>query len=278
MSDLNKSLWLKKFEDLVPSAIGEKINLTVLSECESTMKSAREFYCDRSGQSNAIQRISSNPEFLWCYALSQTQGVGRQKKEWLSPKSEGMYLSILTYKPISYQKLSGLSLAIGTSIAQVLLNYNLNPGLKWPNDVLIGGKKISGILIETFTSKVDPTMCHVVIGVGLNIKQVGFSEELNATSISKEIGAEIDYEEACLNIAVQITSDFAVYEDRGFESFIEKWRALSVMDGISVKNFEGNLIGTVKDIDNAGALILNGEDGELRIHSYDDRLQFEFNS
>jgi len=275
MSDLNNALWVEKFQKIVPLALQDKVNLLVLDECESTMKSVRE--CFNQGSDNLLH-TSKSPDFLWCYALSQTHGVGRQKREWFSPKSEGMYLSVLTYKPIEYNCLNGLSLAIGTSIANVLSNYNLNPALKWPNDVLVNGKKISGILVETFTSKEDPTKCHVIIGVGLNIRQVNFSGIPNATSIYRELGSEIDYEEVCLSIAVQLSSDFAVYRSEGFKSFIEEWRSFSVMIGVVVKDLGSRILGRVVDIDDEGALLLRGEQGTTRIVSYDDRVQYEFNS
>ncbi len=273
MSEFNKSVWLETFSKVMPDSILGQVDLILLDECESTMLSVRSYF--NQHQEDLFVK-SIDPQFLWCFALEQTKGVGRQKRAWVSPKSEGMYLSVLMHEPIEYNRLNGLSLAIGTSVAGLLCEYGIKAQLKWPNDILVKGKKISGVLIETFTSQEDPTKCHVVIGVGLNINQVDLSGIPNATSLYSELGHEIPYEDVCLRMAVQLSQDFAVYKQSGFSYFIESWRSLSIMSGVKVRNPEGQVLGKILDIDEEGALLLEGEGGVSRILSYDDRLQYEF--
>ena len=116
---------------------------------------------------------------LACFAEEQTQGRGRRGKVWVSPPSSSVYLSLVWKFDISVNELGWLSLAIGVAVARVLKNIGLEKvGLKWPNDVLVDGKKIAGILIET--SQIKSKATTAVIGIGLNFKLPGeLSEKLD---------------------------------------------------------------------------------------------------
>ena len=106
---------------------------------------------------------------LACFADEQTQGRGRRGKVWLSPPGASIYLSLAWKFDLSVNDLGGLSLAIGVAVARVLKSIGLKQiGLKWPNDVLVDGKKIAGILIET--SQIGNKTTTAIIGIGLNFK------------------------------------------------------------------------------------------------------------
>ena len=100
-------------------------------------------------------------------AEQQIRGKGRNGKKWISPKGKNIYLSLGWKSPLQYSELDGLSLSIGTCVARILNKYTDNMvKIKWPNDLLLDQKKISGILIETI--EIDKKV-GVVIGIGINV-------------------------------------------------------------------------------------------------------------
>jgi BirA family biotin operon repressor/biotin-[acetyl-CoA-carboxylase] ligase len=106
---------------------------------------------------------------LVCFAEEQTQGRGRRGKVWVSPPGGSIYLSLAWKFALPVNDLGCLSLAMGVAVARVLKNIGLQQvGLKWPNDVLVGDKKIAGILIETL--RITRQAATVIIGIGLNYK------------------------------------------------------------------------------------------------------------
>lgn len=106
---------------------------------------------------------------LACFAEQQTQGRGRRGKVWISPPHSSIYLSLAWKFAMPVSALSSLSLAIGVAVVRVLRGIGLaQAGLKWPNDVLVGERKIAGILIETMHNTATATTA--IIGIGLNFK------------------------------------------------------------------------------------------------------------
>lgn len=268
--------WINKLDSALDPSLKGIVKVIVLDQCQSTMKSVKElFHSGVVAEGEPLFDVD-RASYLWCFALSQSKGVGRQQKEWVSSSRDGMYLSILASEPISYQDLSGLSLVVGTSIVNVLNRYRLNAGLKWPNDILISGRKICGVLIETFSASESSSMCHVIMGIGLNINQKSFPAGLNATSMVTELGGLLDYEEVCLAVANQVTLDFLKFRAEGFGAFIEFWRAKSIMGGAIVRNKDGLVLGSVVDIDDDGFLLIQGEVDTVRILNIDEGLKFEF--
>lgn len=106
---------------------------------------------------------------LACFAEEQTQGRGRRGKVWLSPPGASIYLSLAWRFDLPLSELGSLSLAMGVAIVRVLKGIGLQSvGLKWPNDVLVDGRKIAGILIETAQLTANKTT--TIIGIGLNFQ------------------------------------------------------------------------------------------------------------
>lgn len=103
-----------------------------------------------------------------CFAEAQSQGRGRRGRSWVSPAGANIYMSMVWSFQRQLHELSGLSLAIAVAVARCLERAGVEgSSLKWPNDVLVGGRKIAGILIET-VSRPEQAACFV-IGVGLNV-------------------------------------------------------------------------------------------------------------
>ncbi len=171
-------------------------------------------------------------------ADEQTKGKGRMSREWLSPIG-GLYFSVVTKKnPL-------LPLISGVSVASSLKNFGLNPEIKWPNDVMIKNKKISGVLIECFKD-----YCIVGIGVNINVSPLE-----TATSIKDEIGKNIS-KGAVLN---SILKNFGSYRNK---NVTDEYKKLSSTIGrkVKIKTVNKVINGKAVDVDEHGRLVL--ESGE----------------
>ena len=171
-------------------------------------------------------------------ADEQTKGKGRMGREWLSPIG-GLYFSIVTKKnPL-------LPLISGVAVANSLKNFGLYTEIKWPNDIMIKNKKISGILIEVFNDS-------AVVGVGVNINKTPLK---TATSIKDETGENISKNEV-LNL---ILKSFGKYSEK---NVIYEYKKLSSTIGrkVKIKTLKGDIEGKAIDVDEHGRLVL--ESGE----------------
>ena len=149
--------------------------------------------------------------------------------------------------------------------------YGLDVLLKWPNDVLIGGKKIAGILVELAFLR---TAAAAVVGIGLNVNQMGFPPDLadTATSVALETGRCWDVEESSLDLVGALFTEYENYQHRGFEEILRRWRKYMWGCGAQAEVVgEGRILeGTISGVDSTGALILRDANGEEHaIHAAD---------
>ena len=138
-------------------------------------------------------------EGLTVIGEEQTAGKGRRGRSWKSPAGESLYFSFLLKPSLPPQHISLLTLVMGLSVAQAVRElYQLDAVIKWPNDIVIGQKKICGILTEAIVPAAivqaagDPARIGIVIGTGINVNNEAFPEELQdrATSLRLELGQE----------------------------------------------------------------------------------------
>ena len=124
----------------------------------------------------------------------QTSGKGQRGSSWISERGKNLLVTIVIEPNLSIDKQFELSKITSLSILDCLESFGLNSKIKWPNDILVDIKKISGILIQNLISK--NIISHSVIGIGLNINQIKFENyELAPTSLSLELGNEYDIDE-----------------------------------------------------------------------------------
>ncbi len=124
----------------------------------------------------------------------QTTGKGQRGSNWISDRGKNLLISIVMEPKISINKQFEISKITSLSILDCLQSLGLKAKIKWPNDILVGTKKISGILIENLISK--NLISHSVIGIGLNVNQLKFKNfENTPTSLSLELGNKFDLEE-----------------------------------------------------------------------------------
>jgi BirA family biotin operon repressor/biotin-[acetyl-CoA-carboxylase] ligase len=130
------------------------------------------------------------PEGSVFLAEEQTAGRGRGANSWQSPRSTGVYCSAVVRPALPPSEVLVLSLAAGLAVRSAIqqIDTRVNADLKWPNDVLIDGKKVCGILTEMNAEATR--VRYIVVGIGINVNQASFPKELQATSLRLETGSE----------------------------------------------------------------------------------------
>ena len=187
-----------------------------------------------------------------CIAEEQTKGRGRRGKSWISPKFKNIYFSLNSY--LKKEDLSGLSIAVALSVSEVLTKINVMSLIKWPNDLLVGNKKICGILIET--AKVGE-LTKVVIGIGINVN-MEYSELIDQewTSIKLEKKQSVDRNSIITEMINQLCITLNKFEQEEFDYFIKKFTSLDLLkDKEFTLKDKPNETFIGKGIDNKGLLI-----------------------
>lgn len=210
-------------------------------------------------------------------AETQTEGRGRIGRVWASPPG-GIYLSVILRPDIRPSDVLRFPLIAGVAVAQAIeLVTGIEPKLKWPNDIIVGGKKAGGILAE-MSAEMD-RVNYIIIGIGINVNtdkaRFGRKSEWTATSLKEECGKEVPRAKLVQDILAQLESLYEDCKRFGFEPIRRKWKALSNTIGsqVSISIGKERLKGEAIDIDEEGALILRGENRTLhRIVAGDVRL------
>lgn len=238
------------------------------------------YYFDTVGSTNEYAG-SLSPVAL-VLAEEQKKGQGRLSRDWIS-KSGGVYFSLVVKPLITFDKLAGLSLVVSVALAEVISkSYNLDAKIKWPNDIIVYGKKLSGILLEA-SGEVDE-LEKVVIGVGINVNQSisDFPEKLKGevTSIREEFSCQVDRKKLVDIIIDEILRKIKSFE-KDSEQVLDMWRSYSCILGKSVEviTAKGNVfVGKALDIEDSGALLVEFRGGKKeKITSGDVSLRLNNN-
>ena len=195
-------------------------------------------------------------------AESQSQGRGRLKREWLSPEG-GIYFTIILRPKISPVYAPRISLMASVAVAKTIRRlFGLKAELKWPNDVLIQGRKVCGILAE-MDAEMDVTN-FVNVGIGINANSS--ISQFEATSLKDEIGKEILRKEFFRSVVTEILRYAQQQALLTKADLLEEWKSLSATLNREVEIVSPGevIVGQAIDIDTSGALIVKGEDGSLR--------------
>ncbi len=222
-------------------------------------------FLDSTGSTNdAAMKIAAekdDPEGIVVVADTQTGGRGRLGRSWVSPPGVNLYFTILLKPEFSPDEAPLLTLmAAVASVSAIRKVTGLEAGIKWPNDILVSGRKAGGILLEM---KTDADMIRfVAIGIGINVNMdvEALPEEIRSlsTTLLKEGNIKVDRARLLENI---LTEAERLYKDvvAGKGSVILKeWRELSSMAGrqVSVQMHDKTISGIAEDIDDKGRLIV----------------------
>jgi BirA family biotin operon repressor/biotin-[acetyl-CoA-carboxylase] ligase len=199
-------------------------------------------------------------------AESQAAGRGRRGRAWLDEPGASLLVSILLRPRLLPARLPTLSLTAGVAVAEALVaSAGLAPRLKWPNDVLVDGRKIAGILLE---SRLDGTASVVALGIGINVSQAVFPADLTGRATSIRLaGGHPDRERLLAALLDRIEHWRGRLETEGFDGVRERWRALADTLGRAV-SVDG-VSGVAVDVDEDGALLVADGDRGGRIMAGD---------
>lgn len=225
----------------------------------------------------AIERGQAAPFLV--LAERQTAGRGRRGRKWVSPFAENIYYSLVLRIEGGMRQLEGLSLVVGLAVMQALRELGISgAGLKWPNDVLVGQKKIAGILLELVGDPAD--VCHVVLGVGINVNmQITDEVDQQWTSMRLESGKVFDRNQLVGELGATLQAYLSRHQVDGFSAIQAEWEQNHLWQGRAVSLIAGvnHIDGEVLGIDSQGALRLKVggvekvfSGGELSLRLRDD--------
>ncbi len=229
------------------------------------------FYFREIGSTNDYaKKLASQgyPDGTLVLAEKQTAGRGRRGREWHSGHYQGIYFSLILRPALALREIFRVTPFIALAIAETLQElFGLEPGIKWPNDVLISGRKVAGILTEAATNM--DGIDYIIIGIGLNANQQirDFPEDIRhrATSIREEIKRPVKRVELLQRLLLQLELRYRQLLSGEYNEIIERVRSLSLVIGhdIEVDNGAGKMRGKAIGIDDNGILLLRDPQGNI---------------
>ena len=258
MSENNTNLSERSIKSSLPKALLNDIDSIFIEDStESTNDNAKEHL---KNQRNL---------FSVHLAEQQVSGRGRNNKKWVSPHGQNIYLSLGWKSSINHSQLEGLSLAVATSLISSLKEFTSSDlKIKWPNDLLINGKKISGILIETTDSEDG---LDIVIGIGINVhmdESEGSEIDQSWGNLEENPTSKLDRNKIIVSIVSEMYKLFKGYPNSGFKKYHHVFETHNLLKDKLCKvetdkeTYEGKVIG----VNEVGELLLekNGKIQHLR--------------
>jgi BirA family biotin operon repressor/biotin-[acetyl-CoA-carboxylase] ligase len=209
-------------------------------------------------------------------AECQTAGRGRRGRGWVSPPGRNVYLSVVLRPELPPARAPELTLLGSVAVCQAIRQAGVPAAIKWPNDLLVGGRKVAGLLTE-MAAELDQVQ-WVVLGVGVNVNAAApdFPEELRstATSLALERGEPLPRALFAAALLTALEEWLDRHAARGFAPVRDAWRAMSDTLGreVRVRTGEGDVEGVAEDVDEAGALLVRTPGSVRRILAGDVEL------
>lgn len=223
---------------------------------------------DSTNTEAANQARQGADEGLCVIARQQTAGRGRYGRTWVSDKDAGLYLSIVLRPKIDLRYLPLLTLMTGVAAYDTVKEFGIKPDIKWVNDLLVGDKKIGGILAEAVET---PTGLAVVVGIGVNLTSRNFPDEIadTATSIEAETGIRLDADDLAEKLTRYLSYLYGILGDEdGPVAIVNQWRKRSsYFSGKHVSvTLPGEIVHGITDgLEKNGALRVKTIDGSVKI-------------
>ncbi len=220
-----------------------------------------------STNASALQGIQQGVTHGALYlAEQQTAGRGRRGRTWISPFASNIYLSLVWQFTGGASVLGGLSLAVGVAVCRSLRGLGVSEvGLKWPNDIVINGKKLGGILLEMQGDAVGD--CQVVIGIGINVAMgLEASQHIDQPWIDLQslMAAQLPSRTMIVAAIVnELVSVLQKFQTTSFSPYRQEWMEYDVYKGreVMVQLGDNYIFGTSQGVDDGGALIILTPEG-----------------
>lgn len=231
-------------------------------------------YSARTGSTNddAAEWLAQDaPDGALVLTDEQLAGRGRYRRLWQAAPGSSLLMSVILRVPpvarfpLPAEALPRVTLLGAVALAETLAGLGLTPGIKWPNDVLLGGRKVAGILAEAAWQGAQ--LQGVVLGIGLNVRQDALPPEraaaFHATTLEAELGSPPDRGALLADLLARL-DDWRMRLES--PELLDAWRGHSVTLGrrVDVTSGEERLSGVAAEIDAAGALLLRLDSGEVR--------------
>ncbi len=200
-------------------------------------------------------------------ADEQTAGRGRFKRTWVSPAQQNIYATFCFFVDAKRKDLGNIPQVLALSCLEMLEFYHFNPTLRWPNDLLLEGKKVAGILCET--TMIEDRLCFIA-GIGVNVNMtLTYLEEIDrpATSMQIEQGRPFNHLEVLKRLEETFMRDLKTFFKKGFEPFLPLFREKMVLPKNKLLHFHDNLTlweGYFDSINEDGSLNIKLPDGEIK--------------
>ena len=274
-----KKYSLYKTDKINTKSIKEYLKTQTTNQTTTPTTIGKTIYCfPKITSTNTIAKFlaeHNNEDGTVIIAETQTKARGRSAKHWESPKG-GIWLSIILKPNINPSKFPLITLFTGVAVTKTIKKLGLNAKIKWPNDVLINNKKISGILTESniISSNANPRN-YIVVGVGIdtNLKINDFKDkELKnrITTLNEELGKNINENEFIAKFLTEFEEIYNLYKKEEFKTTLDDWRSLSDTIGknVKIKQLNEEKYGYAIGINDEGNLIIKKSNGELEKITY----------
>jgi BirA family biotin operon repressor/biotin-[acetyl-CoA-carboxylase] ligase len=235
---------------------------------------------DETGSTNADLLAAlpalSGPVLL--QARRQTAGRGRAGRSWLSAEGKSLTFSLAWKFHLPVHALVGLPLAVGVALAEALAMFSIDARLKWPNDVLVQGRKLAGILIESAgAGSVPHDASWAVIGIGLNIAvDERMAAEIGRAAAGIPWLADLDQNMLMATLLSSLAEALVQFEHEGLGAFIGRWNALHAHAGQAVVILDNGKVlheGIGRGIDGSGRFLIDTAAGQVAVMAGDVSLR-----
>ncbi|MBI3417773.1 MAG: biotin--[acetyl-CoA-carboxylase] ligase [Verrucomicrobia bacterium] len=225
---------------------------------------------ETTSTSDVVGRLAQDgvKEGVVVFAESQTKGRGRLGRKWTSPAHKGLWFSVLLRPKVSPQAVTQVTITAATALARAIREQtDLKPEIKWPNDILIKGKKVAGILTELHAELDRVRSVILGIGVDVNLTTADFPAELRrlATSLKMEMGKEWPRAELAAGILHELDRNYARLGAGEFEVIADEWadHCTTLDCNVSIRVGPRKIEGRAESLDADGALLVRTEHGHL---------------
>lgn len=233
------------------------------------------FFSSIDSTQNELHTLAKEgaPEGTVVIADQQLGGKGRLGRVWHSPPGSGVSMSILLRPKLELHRCPQLTLLAAVAIVEAIREQTGLPVMiKWPNDLLLNGKKICGILTELNAE--SDCINYLIIGIGINVNTPAFPEELNsiATSLAMEKKESVQRVALIQNLLERLEELYFLYLEEGFAPIKSRWEsyAISIGKRVTIRQLSGSMTGLALGIDDTGVLLVQKDDGGLeKIYSAD---------
>ncbi len=250
---------------------GSRISPSVIRECLRTriLGQAGLYFRSLTSTNDVAKHLATRgaKEGTIVLAESQSKGKGRLGRKWFSPEG-GLWFSVILRPRTEPEHAPKLTLLGSVALVKTMNNlYGIGAEIKWPNDVLIGQKKVCGILTETSIKGENLDFTVLGFGVNANLNLEIFPQHLRdcITTLKAQLGKEVSREILLCNLMKNVEASYDLFKNRKFVAILDDWRKLSGFLGSYVRILDGRrtIEGTALDLDTDGALMIRLKDHNI---------------